>query len=150
MRRIMISLTTMAIALAMAAAPAAARRDDPGKPQPSVAFEDESVACEFQPERGVSVVTMSLRIDRAPGGEKSLVLEASRASTMEDLGSAQMALAPNSKIVATLGYEFASDTESTFEVTHVATLYNRKGQAVATAEAVHELVCVEWVPEPEQ
>jgi hypothetical protein len=137
----------MAVAIALVAAPAAAKQDKPGKPPPSIVFDDQSVACEFQAERGLSAVIMTLWIDGA-GGEKTLVLEAHREA--EYLGGGELALPGGRWFGATMGYEFPSDSESTFDVVHVATLYDRKGRAAAQAEATHELVCLEFIPEPKQ
>jgi hypothetical protein len=147
MRRIIIILMAMAVGIATVAAPAAAKPDKPGQRPPSIVFDDESVACEYQPERGLSAVIMTLRIDGV-GGEKTVVLDAYRGT--EYLGGSELALPSGRRFGATMGYEFPSDSESTFDVVHIATLYNRKGRVVAQAEATHELVCLEFVPEPEQ
>ncbi|MBT8165179.1 MAG: hypothetical protein HKO63_05130 [Acidimicrobiia bacterium] len=128
MRRLLVVLTAL-LMLAVLAAPAAAKPgnsdtpEKPGKPGPSLTFSVEPWA-EYQPDRGMCVADVGVDVGHAGKG-KRVVFEALLDG--EVLQDADMTLITGGRVGLLFGYEFPCDSEIELEITHVATLYDRKG-----------------------
>jgi hypothetical protein len=124
--------------LTVLAAPAAAKpgnSDKPKKPGPLLTFSVEPWA-EYQPDFSMCVADVGVDVEHA--GKGSLVVfEASR----NDAELGQVLLQHTEEMLRggldglLFSYEFPCDSEIKLDVTHVATLYDRKGkELVSTTE----------------
>lgn len=130
MRRLCVILTAL-LMLVVLAAPATAKRgghDKPGKPGPSLTFSVEPWA-EYQPDRGVCVADVGVDVVHETKG-KRVVFEALLDG--EVLQDTDIALITGGRVGLLFSYEFLCDSEIELEITHVATLYDRKGNELVS------------------
>jgi len=125
MRRLCVVLTAL-VMLAALAAPAAAKpgnSDKPEKPGPSLTFSVEPWA-EYQPDRGMCVADVGVDVVHAGKGKRVVFKALLDGEVLQDT---QGPLITGGRVGLLFGYEFPCDSEIELEITHVATLYDRKG-----------------------
>jgi hypothetical protein len=133
MRRLLVILTAL-LMLAALAAPAAAKPgnsdkpEKPGKPGPSLTFSVEPWA-EYQPDRGVCVADVGVDVVHETKG-KRVVFEAVLGTDL--LRRSEVTLITGGRVGLLFGYDFPCDAEVELEITHVATLYDRKGNELVS------------------
>jgi hypothetical protein len=136
MRRLFVTVIALLLVLGTAAAPATAKRDKPDKPGPSLAFGVEPYAG-YQPELSICVADVPLQVEGA--GKGSLVtFEAFR---MPDvlLDSQETTLRTGGSSGLLFSYDFPCESEIQLDITHVATLKDRKGKELASAQETHTM-----------
>ena len=134
MRRLCVVLTAL-LMLVLLAAPATAkpgRPDKPGKPGPSLTFSAEPWA-EYQPDPGVCVADVGVDLVHEGKGKRVGFEALLDGKVLQDT---DIALITGGRVGLLFSYEFPCDEEVELEITHVATLYDRKGNELVSVTEI--------------
>lgn len=134
MRRLIVILTAL-LMLALMAAPAAAKREKPDKPgQPAASLEfGEAAHAEYQPDLGMCVADVQILVNRA--GKQSVIVATATTADGVVAHSQEETLPRAGSFGLLLSYGFECNSEiGWLEVTHAATLYDKRGNEVASIE----------------
>ncbi len=135
MRRLLVILIALLLVLGAVAAPATAKRDRPNKPAPTLTFGGEPYAG-YQPQSGICVADVPLQVERA--GKGNLVTFEAFLG-VELLNSQETTLRTGGSSGLLFSYDFSCESEIQLDITHVATLEDRKGKELASAQETHTM-----------
>jgi hypothetical protein len=141
MHRLFVILTALLL-LVVWAAPATAKSGKPDKPDksaPTLIFGVEPPYAGYEPERGICEAEIRLQVQGAANGSR-VVFEAYVGPEVLPemlLSSQEETLRKGGTNNLLFSYDFACQSEIQLDITHVATLYDRKGKELASVQETH-------------